>query len=238
MADKIAVVTGANRGMGFETARQLGKLGYHVILTSRDQDKGLEAIAVLQNEGLKVEYHQLDVAVPDSIKSLALGMRNTHGKIDVLINNAGVLLDPMDSDDRSLSSIFNADPEIILKTFRINTLGPLLLAQSLVPLMGSKACIVNVSSGMGQLSDMNGDYPAYRISKTALNAVTRILADELKDTNIKVNSVCPGWVRTDMGGPNADKTVEQGVETTVWLATLPNDGPTGGFFRDKQSIPW
>ena len=238
MSSKLAVVSGANRGMGFETVRQLARRGYQVILTSRKQQKGEAAVEVLRREGLAVEYHPLDVSDPDSIKRLALDIRDKYGKLDVLVNNAGVLLDPFDDNDTAIASVFNTDPEIILKTFRTNTLGPLLLAQALVPLMGKEGCIVNVSSGMGQLNDMNGGYPAYRISKTALNAVTRILADELMGTQIKVNSVCPGWVRTDMGGPHASIPVEQGVETTIWLATLPSDGPSGGFFRNKQRIPW
>ena len=234
MVNKVAVVTGANRGMGFETARQLAKLGYQVIVTSRDREKGLAAVDTLLSEGLSVEYHQLDVDDPASIDTLANDLRDSHGRIDALVNNAGVLLEPIDAD----ASVFNADPETILRTFCTNALGPLLIAQALVPLMGGEGCIVNVTSGMGQLSDMNGGYPAYRLSKTALNAVTRIFADELKDTNIKVNSVCPGWVRTDMGGPHADKSIAQGVETTVWLATLGSDGPSGGFFRNKQPLPW
>lgn len=238
MGNKLAVVTGANRGMGLETAWQLAKNGYRVILTSRDSEKGMAATDRLKAEGLDVAYHQLDVDDLESIQSLARDIREQHGKVDVLVNNAGVLLDVVANQDESGVSVFNADPDIILQTFRTNTLGPLLLAQALVPLMGKQGRIVNVSSGMGQLSDMNGGYPAYRLSKTALNAVTRILADELKETDIKVNSVCPGWVRTDMGGANADRTVEKGVETTVWLACLPADGPSGGFFRDKKSIPW
>ena len=234
MTKKLAVVTGANRGMGLETTRQLAQLGYQVILTSRDRAQGLAALATLENDGLELDYHQLDVCDPASIQALARDIQHNYKKLDVLINNAGILHDAIDSD----TSVFNAKPETLLQTFRTNTLGPLLLAQALVPLMGKTGCIVNVSSGMGQLSDMNGGYPAYRISKTALNAVTRILAAELSDTSIKVNSVCPGWVRTDMGGPQAVKTIAQGVETTLWLATLPSDGPSGGFFRDKQVIPW
>jgi NAD(P)-dependent dehydrogenase (short-subunit alcohol dehydrogenase family) len=113
-----------------------------------------------------------------------------------------------------------------------------MVSQALVPLMQGSGRVVDVSSGMGQLAEMNGGYPGYRLSKAALNALTRILADELKGTGVKVNSVCPGWVRTDMGGADAPRTPEQGAETIVWLATLPDDGPTGGFFRDRQPIPW
>jgi NAD(P)-dependent dehydrogenase (short-subunit alcohol dehydrogenase family) len=235
MREKVAVVTGANRGMGLETVRQLAGLGYHVLLTSRDRNKGQAITTSLQGEGLNVDYHQLDVDDPQSIRALAEYIRSRYSKLDVLINNAGILLEALGAADVSL---FSAQPDTILQTFRTNTLGPLLLAQALVPLMGNDGCVVNVSSGMGQLSDMNGGYAAYRLSKTALNAVTRILADELSDTRIKVNSVCPGWVRTDMGGPSATQSVAQGVETTIWLATLGADGPSGGFFRDKSLIPW
>ncbi|HSS66369.1 MAG TPA: SDR family NAD(P)-dependent oxidoreductase, partial [Gammaproteobacteria bacterium] len=137
-------------------------------------------------------------------------------------------------------SIFQAERELLRESFDVNTLGPLLVAKSLVPLMrrNDYGRIVNVSSGMGQLSDMDGGYPGYRISKTALNAVTVILARELEGTNIKANSVCPGWVRTDMGGDNAPRSPEQGADTIVWLATLPDDGPSGGFFRDRKRIAW
>ena len=131
-----------------------------------------------------------------------------------------------------------SDPAIVRRTFETNTLGPLMVSQALIPLMQGSGRVVNVSSGMGQLAEMNGGYPGYRLSKAALNALTRILADELKGTGVKVNSVCPGWVRTDMGGADAPRTPKQGAETIVWLATLPDDGPTGGFFRDKQPIPW
>ena len=122
--------------------------------------------------------------------------------------------------------------------FETNTLGALAMSQTFIPMMRGQGRVVNISSGMGQLSEMNGCCPGYRLSKTALNAVTRILADELMETGIKINSVCPGWVRTDMGGPNANRSLEEGVETIIWLATLPDDGPSGGFFRDKQEIAW
>ncbi len=145
----------------------------------------------------------------------------------------------LDSSKRG-ASIFQADASLLRETFETNTLGPLFVAIALVPLMrrNDYGRIVNVSSGMGQLSDMDGGYPGYRISKTALNAVTVILARELEDTNIKVNAVCPGWVRTDMGGASATRSPEEGADTIVWLATLPDDGPSGGFFRDRRPIDW
>ncbi|CAA9559451.1 3-oxoacyl-[acyl-carrier protein] reductase [uncultured Synechococcales cyanobacterium] len=234
--EKVAVVTGANRGIGFATCRQLAKQGFQVVLTSRDQSKGKAAVDQLQAEGLQVIHHPLEVTNPVSVEQLANFMRQKFGRLEVLVNNAGVLLDYRDSD----GSLFNTKIDTLRETMETNVYGPLRLSQGLVPLMQAhnSGRIVNVSSGAGQLSDMSSGYPAYRISKTALNALTRILADELKGTNILVNSVCPGWVKTDMGGANAPRTPEQGADTIVWLATLPNGGPTGGFWRNRQPIEW
>lgn len=235
---KIAVVTGANRGLGLETCRQLARLGLTVVLTSRDPKKGEAAAAGLRKAGAEVRFHPLDVTDPQSIHRLAKYVEAEFGRLDVLVNNAGVFLDPLDSPEPGAASVFRTDLDIVRRSMETNVYGPLLLCQALVPLMQRYGRIVNVSSGMGQLTEMNGCCPGYRFSKTALNALTRILADELQDTRIKVNSLCPGWVRTDMGGPNADRPVEQGADTIVWLATLPDDGPSGGFFRDRKPIPW
>jgi len=229
---RVAVVTGANRGIGFETCRQLAKKGIQVILTSRDRANGEAAVEKLQAEGLDVSYHPLDVTDSDSVQHLAEFIKSEFGQLDILVNNAGVLLDSSDS-------VLNTKIDTSRKTIDTNLYGPLLLCQALIPLMKHNyGRVVNVSSGAGQLSDMTSGYPSYRISKTALNALTRILSNELKGTNILVNSVCPGWVKTDMGGANASKTPEQGADTIVWLATLPDNGPTSGFFRDRQPIPW
>lgn len=235
---RIAVVTGANRGLGLETCRQLADLGLTVILTSRDARKGEAAAESLRGSGRDVRHHPLDVTDPHSIQRLARFVESEFGRLDVLVNNAGVFLDPVDSPDPDAASVFRADLDVVRRSMETNVYGPLLLCQALVPLMHGRGRIVNLSSGMGQLSDMNGRCPGYRFSKTALNALTRILADELRDTRIKVNSLCPGWVRTDMGGPNAERPVEEGADTIVWLATLPDDGPSGGFFRDRKPIPW
>lgn len=234
---RVAVVTGANRGIGFETCRQLAKREIQVILTSRDEAKGKVAAEKLQAEGLDVSYHPLDVADSESIERLAQFIKSEFGRIDILVNNAGVFLD---SKENPSGSIFDLNISTLHKTLETNALGSLLLCQALIPLMKEHnyGRVVNVSSGAGQLSDMNSGYPSYRISKTALNAVTRIVGNELKGTNILVNSVCPGWVKTDMGGSNAPRTPEQGADTIVWLATLPDDGPTSGFFRDRKPIPW
>lgn len=235
---KIAVVTGANRGLGYETCKQLAQQGYQVILTSRDAAKGQDATERLKAEGLDAVYHQLDVTDLDSIRQLAQFIEKEFGCLDVLVNNAGVLLDVNNASDMAEASALQADIGTVRKTFETNTLGPLMLAQALALLMKGAGRIVNVSSGMGQLAEMDGGWPGYRLSKTALNAVTRILASELAGARIKVNSVCPGWVKTDMGGANAERPVEKGAETIVWLATLPEDGPSGGFFRDMRPIPW
>jgi len=235
MSEKAAVVTGANRGMGLETSRQLAGLGYRVIMTSRDRDKGLAAMEGLKSEGLDVDYQQLDVVNPEHIEDLTAHVKSNYEALDVLVNNAGVY--PTDPDDPA-GSAFKAEAATVMKTFEINALAPLMISQALIPLMNGSGRVVNLSSGMAQLGVYVGGTPAYRISKTALNAVTRILSFEMKDTNVKVNCLCPGWVRTDMGGPTADRSVEEGVETIVWLATLPDDGPNGRFFRDKQEIEW
>jgi len=235
---QIAVVTGANRGLGYETCRQLAQQGLHVILTCRDPVKGAAAVAALSQEGLHVTFHQLDVTEEDSIQRLAGFVDREFGRLDVLVNNAGVFLDPIATGNPSDSSIFNADTDTVRHTMETNVYGPLRLCQALIPLMHGHGRVVNLSSGMGQLDEMNGGCPGYRISKVALNALTRMLADELQGSAIKVNSLCPGWVRTDMGGQDATRSVAEGVETIVWLATLPDDGPSGGFFRDRLPIPW
>jgi NAD(P)-dependent dehydrogenase (short-subunit alcohol dehydrogenase family) len=237
-AKKIAVVTGANRGLGLETCRQLARLGLTVILTARDPARGAAEADKLQAQGLDVIFQPLDVTDPASIAQLGEFLAQKFGRIDVLVNNAGVFLDPLGGDDPDASSVLRADIDTLRTTMETNLYGPLRMCQALIPLMQGSGRVVNVSSGMGQLSEMNGCCPGYRFSKTGLNALTRTLADELQHSAIKVNSVCPGWVRTDMGGPNAERPVEKGAETIVWLATLDDDGPSGGFFRDKAPIAW
>ena len=236
----VAVVTGANRGLGLETARQLARRDIRVILTSRNTGKGEMALEKLLAEGLDVAFQALDVTSETSVADLGAFIHSRCGRVDILINNAGVSLDGHGTEDSGGPSVFSASLETLSATLKTNLYGSLLMAQELTPLMKQHhyGRIVNVSSGMGQLSEMEGKSPAYRISKTALNALTRILAAETQGYNILVNSVCPGWVRTDMGGPQAERAVEQGAAGIVWAATLPDDGPTGGFFRDGQPIPW
>jgi NAD(P)-dependent dehydrogenase (short-subunit alcohol dehydrogenase family) len=229
VAGRIALVTGANRGLGLETARQLARQGYRVVLGARSADAGEAAAASLRADGADAVAIELDVTAPDTDALAALGA-------DVLVNNAGIAPE----DGLPSKSVFDVPAEVVLHGFENNTLGALKVAQAVVPGMRERGYgrVVNVSSGMGQLSDMNGGSPGYRLSKTALNALTRILADELRGTNVLVNSVCPGWVRTDMGGPHARLPVDEGVDTIVWAATLPDGGPSGGFFRKREAIPW
>jgi NAD(P)-dependent dehydrogenase (short-subunit alcohol dehydrogenase family) len=233
MTQKIAVVTGANRGIGLEVCRQLVKKEVTVILTARDPVKGETAAKQLRVKGYDVHFHPLDVTDPDSPQNLVGHVKAKFGRLDILINNAGIFID---RDRSGLTVPLNT----VKKTMETNVYGPLLLCQAVIPLMKQHnfGRIVNVSSGMGQLTGMGGNALAYRVSKTALNAATAILANEVQPSNILINAVGPGWVRTDMGGPGAGKSVEDGADTVVWLAMLPDDGPNGGFFEDRQSIPW
>ena len=178
--------------------------------------------------------HKLDVTSGRSIKALAAFVKTRYGRADILVNNAGVMLDARGT--RFLDSRL----ETYRATFDTNVWGPLLLTQALLPLMKKRGYgrIVNLSSGLGQLSTMGNDTPAYRMSKTALNALTCIVAAETKRSNVLVNAACPGWVRTDMGGARAPRSVAQGADTPVWLATLPDGGPTGGYFLDRKPIDW
>ncbi len=230
---KIAIVSGANRGIGFETCRQLSQQGFLTILTSRDENKGKAAVELLQQEGGDLIYHQLDVAELNSITRLASYLKENFDRCDILINNAGVFL------DRG-KSVFDVPLEVLQKTLEINFFSALNMCRAFVPFMRvhQYGRIVNVSSGMGSIANMGGFSAGYKLSKLVMNAMTRIMADEIKEINIKVNTMAPGWVRTDMGGPSAPRSLAQGVDTIIWLATLPDDGPTGGFFEDRKPISW
>lgn len=237
---KLAVVTGANRGIGYEICRQLAQNGILVILTSRDEVKGKAACQKFEKEELPVIFYPLDVTVASSVNRLAIFIKKEYGRCDILVNNAGIFLDAHQSSGDTPPSVFTTDLNTLRQTMETNVYGPLLMCQALIPVMkqNNYGRIINLSSGLGQLSDMNGGFSAYRISKTSLNALTRIFNDELKDCNILVNSMCPGWVKTDMGGPGAMRSVSEGADTAIWLATLPDNGPRGKFFRDRKEIPW
>ena len=235
---QIALVTGANRGIGLEVCRQLAQQGIEVILTSRTV-QGKKAAAQLQKDGLHVRYHRLDVTTEKSRKQMYEWVVQKYGRLDILVNNAGIFLDNKDSEIFGTSA-FQSSLNILRRTLETNVYGPFRLCQLFIPQMRKNAFgrVVNVSSRMGQLSTMEKGDAAYRISKTALNAVTRIFAEETVGDNILVNSVHPGWVRTKMGGLSAPLTVEQGARGIVWAALLPNGGPTGKFFQDGKEMEW
>jgi NAD(P)-dependent dehydrogenase (short-subunit alcohol dehydrogenase family) len=237
MQQRIALVTGANKGIGFEVVRDLARKGFHVFLGARNEKAGEAAAEKLRAEGVKEEYGEItllkiDVSKPDSIRRAAEEFSRKSDRLDTLVNNAGILLD----DDKN---VLTATPEIFETTLRTNTLGALLVSQAFVPFLKKSDVprIVNVSSGGGQLADgADGWAPAYCISKTALNGVTVQLAAALP--KFSVNSVCPGWVRTDMGGSNATRSVLEGAAGIVWLAADAPQDQTSKFFRDRKVIPW
>jgi len=228
----VIVVTGGNRGIGFEICRQLAERGAEVILTARKRAAGAAAVKKLAARNLSVRLHALDVTDAKSIAALRDFLEAGYGRLDVLINNAGII-------PKGEAVALRVDLAVVRDALETNALGPLHLAQELAPLLKhSKAArIVNISSGMGALSDNGGGYAAYRISKTALNAVTVVLAAELRG-KAAVNSICPGWVRTDMGGRHAERDVAAGADTAVWLALDAPQKLTGKFLRDREVIPW
>jgi NAD(P)-dependent dehydrogenase (short-subunit alcohol dehydrogenase family) len=220
---RVALVSGASRGIGAEIARQLaGSHDFLVFAGARNPDD------VEPGEG--IEPIQLDVTDQASVDVARDRIESDPGRLDSLLNNAGVYGDPIGAADYDLDRAH--------EVLEVNTFGPWRLIEAFLPLMRRSEAprIVNVSSGAGQLSDMNGGQAAYRVSKAGLNALTRTLASD--ERWLKVNTTCPGWVRTDMGGSTAPRSVEEGADTAVWLATLPEDGPTGGFFRNRKPIPW
>ncbi|NJB84916.1 NAD(P)-dependent dehydrogenase (short-subunit alcohol dehydrogenase family) [Lewinella marina] len=229
---KIAIVTGANRGLGKEVARQLAGRGYRVVLTSRS-DAGRAVADSFRQGGLDVDFHPLDVADANSIANLTEYLRKQYGTIDVVVNNAGIHYD-------TFQNTMTADFDIVEEAWRVNTLGPWRVSQALYPLIrkGGGGRIVNVSSSSGSFVESWPGTPAYAITKAALNMLTMKLAADLEKDGILVNSVCPGWVRTDMGGPDGTRSVSEGAESILWAATLPDDGPSGGFFKDGEPVSW
>lgn len=236
-SQRIALVTGGNKGIGFEIVRQLARQGILVLLGARDEGRGKEAARQLRDEQLDVQFVLLDQTKPETIAAAAAQIEQRYGQLDILVNNAGILLD-----QGTPTSQLN--DEALERTLETNVRGVIRVTLALLPLLQRSPAgrIVNISSSGGSLTQQSeGAWnfaPAYQMSKTTLNAFTVMLAQELKTTPIKVNSACPGWVKTDMGGPNAPGTTVEGADTPVWLATLPADGPTGGFFSSRRPVPW
>jgi NAD(P)-dependent dehydrogenase (short-subunit alcohol dehydrogenase family) len=238
---RVALVTGANRGLGFAISQGLAERGIKVILAARDSKKGMQACSRLKRRGLDVYSEKLDVANKKSIQTAVKRIQGRFGRLDILVNNAGIMIDNQES-------ILNLSWHTIHKSLQTNLMGPLRLCKSCIPLMkaGSYGRIVNLASTLGSLTDMADldseaamvRTPAYRLSKAALNCMTILIAQEVCDDNILVNSACPGWVKTDLGGNEAPLTPQQGADTPIWLATLPDGGPTGGFFRERKRIAW
>jgi NAD(P)-dependent dehydrogenase (short-subunit alcohol dehydrogenase family) len=230
--DPVVVVTGGNRGIGLEICRQLAARCARVVLTARKRAAGEAAVATLAVGKYAALFHPLDVTDGNSIDGLRDFLKERCGHVDVLINNAGII-------PKGEASALKVGLATVRETLETNALGPLHLVQALLPLLkrGRSPRIVNMSSGMGALTDNDGGYAAYRMSKTLLNAVTAILAAELAGT-VAVNSVCPGWVKTDMGGAGATRDVAEGADTAVWLALDAPETLTGKFVRDREVIPW
>ncbi|MDW3193722.1 MAG: SDR family oxidoreductase [Cytophagales bacterium] len=228
--NKIALVTGANRGIGFAVAKTLLEKDHSVILTARSESSGEDALTKLGNPD-NLYFHTLDVSDQHSVDQIRNFVEQKFGRLDVLINNAGINYDTWQKAE-------NADLTNVQETLDTNLLGPWRMTNAFIPLMKKAGYgrIVNVSSGSGAISGMSGGTPAYSVSKAALNVLTIKLGAELQGTGLLVNAVCPGWVRTDMGGSGATRSPEKGAESIVWAAQLPESGPNGKFFRDKNAI--
>jgi NAD(P)-dependent dehydrogenase (short-subunit alcohol dehydrogenase family) len=238
---RVALVTGANKGIGFEIVKKLAAQKITVLIGARNQEHGVKAQEQLRRYEPDAHFILLDVTDVMSIQAAVGRIKDEFRRLDILVNNAGIMID-------SETGITELNSTIFQNTLETNALGPLLLIQACLPMMKAQnyGRIVNLSSTLGSLSDIASPdsphakvkAPAYRLSKTILNGITVLLASEMRGTNILVNSACPGWVRTDIGGDQAPLSPEQGADTPVWLATLPDGGPSGGFFRERQPIPW
>lgn len=240
MGERIAIVTGANRGLGLQTSRELAQRGYQVVLTARDSAKAEAAAAGLREEGLDVRAAVVDVSSDESVDAFARDTLAGLPRVDVLVNNAGAIFEATnDRSDEGSANPFVVSADTVLRSVGTNSLGAYRMLQRVLPLMNQAGYgrVVNVSSGMGALTDMGSGWPAYRISKAALHAVTRLFHNEA-GAGVKVNAVCPGWVRTDMGGSVATRSIPEGTAGIVLAATLPEDGPSGVFMRDGHVIDW
>ncbi|MEM8720023.1 MAG: SDR family oxidoreductase [Cyanobacteria bacterium P01_G01_bin.39] len=244
---KVAVITGSYKGLGLAIARKLAQQeDIWVIITSRKEADSQATEEQLKTEGIEVDCHQLDVTDDASVKEFMAWVIAAYGRVDILVNNAGV--NPTQVPEEA--SILTAKPQTMLDTFNINAIGALRMCQAVIPVMQQRGYgrIVNVSTEMASLQNIPQDFyppaPSYRMSKVGLNAVTTLLAKELKDTNILINNYSPGWMKTDIGGEDAPYTAEEGAETAIYLATLPNGGSQGGFFAEMRkfggaiALPW
>jgi NAD(P)-dependent dehydrogenase (short-subunit alcohol dehydrogenase family) len=240
----IALITGANKGIGFEVARQLAQKGIHVLIGARDADKGKAAVQQLQSAGHTAEFRLLDVTQPQSVREAAQAVADKHGQLDILVNNAGINPEY----PQGLFTIEALPFELLMQIYQTNVFGAFLTTQAFLPLLLQSPAgrIVNTSSSAGSLSEQSDPESlysgintlGYNTSKTALNALTVQVAKQLADTAVKINSACPGWVQTDMGTAAAPRTVAEGARIIIELATLPSDGPNGGFFNENGVIPW
>jgi NAD(P)-dependent dehydrogenase (short-subunit alcohol dehydrogenase family) len=247
MAQQVALITGSHKGLGYAIARKLAQQeNIQVVLTSRNPQDGLAAQQRLSAENITVDYHPLDVTSDESVQQFAAWVQETYGRVDILVNNAGVnpTMQPAEG------SLLTVQLATLVATLETNVLAVIRILQVLVPLMQAQnyGRIVNVSTEMASLSGMTQDYyplaPSYRLSKVGLNGLTTLLAKELQGTNILINAYSPGWMKTDMGGADAPFTADEGAETAVYLATLPEGGPQGQFFAEMRkfggafALPW
>jgi NAD(P)-dependent dehydrogenase (short-subunit alcohol dehydrogenase family) len=229
---RVALITGANRGIGLETARQLAQRGLYVVVGSRDEEKGRRAAKDIEAVG-KVSVLPLDVNSSESVQSAVRRFGAIADRLDVLVNNAGVYPDEG-------QTVLTLPRNLLVQTFQTNTFGPLEVTQAFLPYLrrAASARVINVSSGYGQLDGLSAGVPSYCLSKLALNGLTIMMAEALQADHIAVNSMCPGWVRTDMGGSNATHSVAEGADTAVWLADEAPHELTGKFFRNRKEIDW
>jgi NAD(P)-dependent dehydrogenase (short-subunit alcohol dehydrogenase family) len=230
---RVVLITGANRGIGLETARQLARRGFHAVVAARNEERGRQAAEGIRAEGGKATFLSLDVSSSDSVRNAVSRFAAIADHLDVLINNAALY------EDQGWT-VLTLPRDRLARTFETNTFGPLEIIQAFLPYLrrAAAARVINVSSGYGQLEGLAPDVASYCLSKLALNGLTIMLAEALRADHIAVNSMCPGWVRTEMGGPDATRSVEEGADTAVWLADQAPQELTGKFFRDRQEIPW
>ncbi|KOR32287.1 hypothetical protein TI05_08230 [Achromatium sp. WMS3] len=234
MTQRIALVTGANRGLGFEICRQLAQQGIQVILTARNYNKGKMAAHALVQQGYAVYVQQVDITQPTQIQTLLNYIKTKFNRLDILINNAGIYIDQQ-------QPALSITSHNILQAVETDVCGTFAMSQAVIPLMQKHnyGRIVNISSTSSLLANMNDDVGlAYKICKTSINAITVVLANAVADYNILINAATPGWIKTDMGGEQAPLSVQTGADTPVWLATLPDDGPNGGLFCQRQRLSW